>query len=380
MEIAEVWVTFTELQPLNASLDNSVTISSIGNAIIQNTSTTVSPFSISAALMMLMLGTHGRTKSQISSAIFRGSTKEQDHYFYTVLTSILPSPRKGLRVKLDNEVFVNNRYTIQDTVLEKGKEFFRVNFKRKNFSKRPKKSSRILNRWISKNTMKNFDHLIPKVMLKERTVAVFVNTVSFKADWKHKFNLNTTMRDFYVNKSTKIEVDMMRSIQKVRYGQLKESEVLVLPLKGDKFDMVIILPEDINKLQAFEKLLSINVIRYLNSSLVYQTIDITLPKFVISNKLDLKGYLPKLGITDIFNKTHADFKNLINEENSKVYVSDAFHDVVVKLKGNIRQHLPFKRGHVNTTYSKFIGNRPFLYYILDRKSGVIVFMGRFLGK
>ncbi|CAC5373654.1 SERPINC1 [Mytilus coruscus] len=378
MEIAEVWVTFTELQPLNVSLDKSVTISSTGNEIIQNTSTTLSPFSISAALMMLMLGTHGRTKSQISSAIFKGSTSDQDHFFYTVLTSILPSPRKGLRIKLHNEVFVNNRYTIQDTVKEKGKEFFRVNFYRKNFSRKPKRSSRIINRWISKKTMKNFDNLISKEMLKERTVAVFVNTVSFKADWKHKFNLNTTMNDFYVNKTTKKSLDMMRSIQKVRYGQLKESEVLVLPLKGDKFDVVIILPEDINKLQAFEKLLSINIIRYLNATLVYKTIDITLPKFVISNKLDLKGYLPKLGITDIFNKTHADFKNLIKEDSSRIYVSDAFHDVVVKLKGNIRQ--PFVKVELNTTYSTFIGDRPFLYYILDRKSGVVIFMGRFLGE
>ncbi|XP_052061007.1 antithrombin-III-like [Mytilus californianus] len=378
MEIAEVWVTFTELQPLNVSLDNSVSISSTGNEIIQNTSTTLSPFSISAALMMLMLGTNGRTKSQISSAIFKGSTSDQDHFFYTVLTSILPSPRKGLRIKLDNEVFVNNRYTIQDTVKEKGKEFFRVNFYRKNFIRKPKRSSRIINRWISKKTMKNFDNLISREMLKERTVAVFVNTVSFKADWKHKFNLHTTMRDFYVNKTTKKALDMMRSIQKVRYGQLKESEVLVLPLKGDKFDMVIILPEDINKLQAFEKLLSINIIRYLNATLVYKTIDITLPKFVISNKLDLKGYLPTLGITDIFNKTHADFKNLIKEDSSRVYVSDAFHDVVVKLKGNIIQ--PFVKVTTNTTYSTFIGDRPFLYYILDRKSGVVIFMGRFLGK
>lgn len=72
------------------------------------------------------------------------------------------------------------------------------------------------------------------------TVSVFVNTVSVKAN---------------NSKTTKVAVDMIRSIQKVRYGQRRESEVLVLSLGVDKFDMLIILPEDIYKLQAFEKLL-----------------------------------------------------------------------------------------------------------------------------
>jgi serpin B len=85
----------------------------------------------------------------------------------------------------------------------------------------------------------------------------------------------------------------------------------IWPYKGNKFEMVFILPKTIDGLNALEANISSELLQHINSRFIMSTVQISIPKFVIESELNLKKVLPKLGITDIFNEAKSDFSHLI---------------------------------------------------------------------
>ena len=115
--------------------------------------------------------------------------------------------------------------------------------------------------------------------------------------------------------------------------------------------------------------------------------EIGLPKFTSSYEAELTDALRSLGMTDAFDATCADFSRMGTSEQGPLYVGSVLHktfvDVneegtraaaatVIGLDGVAGPGDPIE-------YHEVILDRPFVYLIMDLRTGLPVFAGTYMG-
>uniref|UniRef100_A0A4X2K5H3 Serpin B6 n=2 Tax=Vombatus ursinus TaxID=29139 RepID=A0A4X2K5H3_VOMUR len=158
------------------------------------------------------------------------------------------------------------------------------------------------------------------------------------------------------------------------------TKILVLPYVGGQMDMVILLPDENTDLKMLVKgLTSETLADWLNPEMMDETeVEVFLPRFKLEEDLDMEFILRKLGMSDAFDGSVADFSGMsarrdlylskvvhkafveVNEEGTEAACATAI--VIIKLCARI---IP-----------RFIVNRPFLFLIQDNSSKTILFLGK----
>jgi len=117
----------------------------------------------------------------------------------------------------------------------------------------------------------------------------------------------------------------------------------------------------------------------LVGSLESQGLDVRLPKFTVRSNLDLKPDLQALGMTDAFEAGKSDFSAMTGDKS--IFIGVAVHQAVVILDesgteaaaatgfGGFTTSLPPER-------LKVVIDRPFLFFIRDVNTGLVLFSGR----
>lgn len=160
-----------------------------------------------------------------------------------------------------------------------------------------------------------------------------------------------------------------------------KAHIVELPYKGDDMSMVIVLPRfENNAVDKVIKLLAENslddVIDF--DSLYPRQVELEMPKFIVEKTLSLKPAMDRLGLSELFDE-NADFSTLTGEENS-IHFTDAIHKAKVEVdeEGTVaaaataiftfRSSRPLEP-------TRFVANHPFVYFIYDKMSRNILFMG-----
>ena len=107
-----------------------------------------------------------------------------------------------------------------------------------------------------------------------------------------------------------------------------------------------------------------------------------LPKFNISYTVDLKKPLQKLGMEDMFNDRNADFSRIT--ERHRLAVDQVQHEAVVKVDEEGTEAAAatavsaavWTSGALYSEPVKFIVNRPFIFFIRDKPTGMLLFVGK----
>ena len=177
----------------------------------------------------------------------------------------------------------------------------------------------------------------------------------------------------------------MHKMGKFNYRELHQLDAkrLMIPYKGDRLSMVIILPNKKDGLLKLEeKLRSVELSEIFNQKTAMETVSLSLPKFKIDSTHDLIDPLTKIGIQDMFDQKNADFSGMseakelfvskmiqkafieVNEEGSEASAATAaFMDVRSATK-------------TKTKPLQFTCDHPFLFMIKDHLTGVILFSGK----
>ncbi|CAG2188617.1 AT3 [Mytilus edulis] len=238
-----------------------------------------------------------------------------------------------------------------------------------------------MNRWVSKQTNGKIKDLIKEEWIDSNMVMFIINAIYFKATWEKQFSpKNTRKGTFYLPFDKTIEIDMMNIRTTVPYFKGQDFSAIALPFKGGNFDMVIILPDEKVGLQNIETKITPESLKTISTGFKSSFNSITIPKFKLQSEFDLKEELPKLGVTEIFDELKANFTKLIVERTPNLFVKVALHKVVFNLNeagvegaaGTV-----FGIGSKSGGGLEFTANRPFLFYVRDVKSGLILFIGRF---
>ena len=109
---------------------------------------------------------------------------------------------------------------------------------------------------------------------------------------------------------------------------------------------------------------------------------VSIPKFKMEANLNLKPPLEKMGVKEVFKTGAADLTGLTKNSAGDLYVTDVIQKCVIKVNEEGSEAsaatavvMKSRSGPVSRT-RVFNANKPFLYFIVCKTTGMILFSGR----
>jgi serpin B len=240
-----------------------------------------------------------------------------------------------------------------------------------------------LNNTIAKATNNKITNLFSPQTVNTQTKFILASAVYFKGKWHHPFDETATKyQTFYESTTQQQPAPFMSQTQTLAYAEDGKNQYLRLPYNKSTMFMLLVLPKlnDTNDQVPKPTLTTTELYSALNSTSL-QKVLLELPRFKIKCSPNLSAILQQLGIHLAFSSA-PDFSGITGQPGSAISV--ALHQATIDVDEEGTE------AAAATTFSnlfgiavtppkppvKFIANHPFLFFILDRETNAILFMGR----
>ena len=343
----------------------------------------LSPFSISTALMITWAGARGETAAQMRQVLHLVGTTEQVLDLAGKLATSYQNPGPQITLRLANRLFGEKTLGFRQAYIDDVSRAFPAPLEPLDFKHAAELGRQRMNLWVAKVTEDRIKDLIPLGSVGSHTRLVVANATYFLGDWKDQFaELRTAPAAFRTSSSKSVDVPTMH--RKHRFGFTETDGVMLLemPYQGDPLAMTLVLPVDLDGLDAVEARLSLATVDQWIATLAVRQVDVALPRFTMnSGVLMLDGALEALGMPFAFDPDKADFGGLA-ESSTGLCVSHVYDKAFIKIdekgtKPPAKTTLDMWRGDgFPPKPNEFHADHPFLFFIRDVRSGLILFMGR----
>eukprot|EP00794_Sanderia_malayensis_P019718 gene19719-21664_t len=349
-----------------------------------------SPLSITSALALVAAGSKGKTLQEISKSLKWGEEKDDTLLAKALLTEAGnvtscnladgASTSSECPIKSANNMWLDNDLTLLETYRSFLKSFH-VSIQQADFRKDSTKITSEVNEWVAKQTNQKIRDLFSSDQINQDTSAVIVNALYFKGQWAIPFDKTTTHDSiFHVSKTKQVPVKMMFHTDEYKYfvDRSKNCDVLELPYTSKSFRMILVVPHEIDGLTQVQSSLDLKLISsWINSvqSARTETIDVFLPRFKVSQKINLKEKLKQLGISALFTE-NADLSGISGSRN--LYVSSAVHQAVIEVNEEGTEATSATGIGMNfmSLPTQLQVNKPFLFMIIHNETKSVLFIGR----
>ncbi|XP_039544848.1 leukocyte elastase inhibitor-like isoform X2 [Pimephales promelas] len=371
-----------------------------------------SPVSISSALAMVSLGARGNTADQMIKVLGfnheppmmqqtqspptpaelkkcpEEKPEDQIHSSFNKLMSELNKPGVPYALSLANRLYGEQSYQFVEEFLNDAKIYYEAGLEKVDFKNKPEVARVNINKWVEKKTQEKIKDLLPQGSIDEMTKLVLVNAIYFKGNWENKFPKEDT-RDgqFKLNKNQTKPVKMMHQEEMFPLASIPEinSQVLELPYDGENLSMLIILPNKIKDsttgLQKLEKALTYEKLMEWTKPEVMpqQEVQISLPRFKMEEKYDMKSLLISMGMKDVFDLQKVNLSGM--SSNNDLVLSKVIHKAFVEVNEEGTEAAAATGAIVMVDCCRFPqvfnADHPFLFFIRHNPSKSILFYGRF---
>ncbi|XP_076353213.1 intracellular coagulation inhibitor 1-like isoform X2 [Tachypleus tridentatus] len=336
--------------------------------------TLFSPFSLSSLFGMLYLGARGPQSQVIGEKLgFEGTdfVGKDVHETFKELAVLLAD--NSLYVA--NGVFPQSGMKILDSYRIKLGQYYDGKLTELDFANDLDEATNYINQWVSQKTRNKIPELFSGNSL-GGAIMVILNVIYFKESWAFKFNPINTIPATFVNlNGQEVIVPMMTQKAKFLYGFNSDLmiHVLDIPYTGNKTSMLLVLAEDNVDLSLVERRLNPEFLNRLSKELEDTLVHLFLPRFKLSLKYEdneLKRALSAMGLREFFSLDYSGIG-----EDRGLTLSDIVHKAVLEVNeegteaaavsGAVFRGVPIVRV-----------NHPFLFFIRDRRTGLVLFMGR----
>uniref|UniRef100_A0A8D2ZI80 Serpin B6 n=2 Tax=Scophthalmus maximus TaxID=52904 RepID=A0A8D2ZI80_SCOMX len=386
-----------------------------------------SPFSISSALAMVMLGARGNTATQMSEVLSftesekmrsgRGeqmqmqmqmqqqvhskvplhllkSLKTKDcqddvHADFGKLLSALNKADAPYALSVANRLYGEQSYLFVEDFLKQTRKHYSAELEAVDFQTSHEAARLNINSWVETQTQGKIKDVLAQGVVNNMTRLVLVNAIYFKGNWNKQFEESAT-RDaqFRLNKNKTKPVKMMHQKSKFPLTFIPEinCNLLEMPYKGEELSMLIFLPMDIEDsstgLEKLEKELTYeNFVDWTNPDMMDKVeVQVGLPRFKMEEKYDMKDVLVSMGMVDAFDMAMSDFSGM--SPGNDLVLSKVVHKAFVEVNEEgteaaaataavmMMRCLPIRP-------VSFIADHPFLFFIRQNSTMSILFAGRY---
>ncbi|MDD5208920.1 MAG: serpin family protein [Elusimicrobiales bacterium] len=341
-----------------------------------------SPYSIHTAFAMVYEGARGKTAQEIAGLFaFQPGPLDRRASFES-LKKDLAEDAKGAEFTQANSFWAQEGYSFRPAYIKSLRAHYDAEAGQVDFAAKTEAARGEINGWTEKRTKGKIKELFPKGALNPLSRLVLVNAVYFKGTWLEPFSKDMTAdADFTKTGGEKVKVKMMAApaARKAEYSESDELQALRLPYKGGSLSMLVLLPREGKTLADTEKALTPEKLEAIRKGLEKRKVKVFLPRFTFSSGFTLNDTLSELGMPAAFTEGAADFSGM--DGTNKLYIQTAFHKAFVEVNEEGTEAAAatgVAMGVKSMSFDmfEFRANRPFLFFIEDAKTGLILFMGR----
>jgi len=350
-----------------------------------------SPLSIEFSLLMVHLGAGGETKKEISDALYlaqMGEDATKAHQLYGEAVSSLTSDTNLERIlNVANQVFVQKDLIPTSTFELSLKQYHSSRLKPIDFTT---DAQSVINEWIereSRGEIPNFLESAPS----PTSLLMAINVLLYEGEWQYRFNSLDTENDarFRLTNGAIAKLPMMVSKLPIAYAYNAElkTTAIELPYKVQRLGMFLLLPDDVTGIFPLMRSLNESVFTTLITSMrkdPREGVNVRLPRFSISCMPRMANILRNsLRMRTLFSPGEADLSGMFLNLPSSGHVDDFLHRVELKVdeKGTIgaaaSATVVERVGSFSGSY--FEADHPFMFFLTDKQSGLILFAGVYAG-
>ncbi|MDE2491424.1 MAG: serpin family protein [Elusimicrobia bacterium] len=349
-----------------------------------------SPYSVFAALGMTYDGAGGRTRAEIEKVLAPGLSGERLGAAFARLDRELAerAADDGCSLSVANALWGQRGARFRAPFLARVRQGYGAGFRPADFERDPEGARAAVNAWVSRETRGRIGDLVGRGVFDRDTRLALVDAVYFHARWQSAFERrNTADGAFYADGRRAVRVPFMAQTETFGYAETPELQEIELPYRGGDFSFVVVLPRARAGLPALERGLTPAVLSGWLARLSPREVEAILPKLELKRSFRLDAVLKSLGLGAAFSRANADFSGINGRrapDPKALYLSAALHEAYVSVDeegttaaaatamlmrgvGAMREELP----------PVFRADHPFLFLIRDRRSGAILFLGRF---
>ena len=339
----------------------------------------LSPFSIYSALLPVYEASSGETRKELVNTLGLSGPETIIRESYQDLLHRLQSSEEALLI-IANSLWVQKDLSLFKETMRVLEDYYNTEIRTVDFSHNPREAVSRINEWIENKTKGRIRNALNS--LNRDTVAVIVNTVYFNATWQKVFR-EIGEKPFHISPNKTVKVPMIREVVKAGYYEDGMVKAVEIPYSGGNYSMLILLPMN-TSIKSLLATLSQDYLEHVRSSMKWTRVNITIPVFRVERKYseDLKKALEDMGLRRLFTRGKAELTKLFREypDGNKLFLSEIIHQSFINVNRYGTEAAAATVVVVEVTamippqYS-FYADRPFIYMIVHRDTGLILFLG-----
>jgi len=235
-----------------------------------------------------------------------------------------------------------------------------------------------INSWVADSTNNKITKLVDSVP--SWIKMVITNAVHFKDDWLDQFDKELTKQEPFYAFNDDNECDLMHkwgdSDCKLSYYESDTVQAVKLPYKNRALHMVVILPKDKRGIVSVADLAGISVGPWSRRSA-----NLYLPKFQNESTFNMKEDLMGMGMKQAFSP-EADFRKMTTRNEDMLKIDQVVHKTFINVDEEGTEaaavtgvFMALASMAMPLLPVKFRADHPFTYYIEDRLTRQILFIG-----
>jgi len=337
----------------------------------------VSPASVALCLGMAYNGAGGSTAEGIAKTLhLAGAELSAFNAANRALIDSLASIDPAIRLDIANSLWLRERFPFRDEFVTDCRESFDAGVF-------PLTTADPINAWVGDKTQQMITKIIDQI--DGRDIAVLVNAIYFKGAWSTPFDPEKTKDGTFRGPKGKQDAQMMVRDAEMPYFEDESVQAVGLPYGAGSASMYVVLPRDQTPIDDLAGTLTADRWSQWTSSLRSRRGHLEFPRFKASYFSRINAALAGLGMQEAFT-SRADFTRLCECGIGDVFISDVLHKAVIEVteegtEAAAATSITMRLTSAMPTEEPFsmIVDRPFLLAIVDKDTGLILFLGAIAG-
>ncbi|VFQ65692.1 unnamed protein product [Cuscuta campestris] len=350
-----------------------------------------SPLSISVLLGLLAAGSGGQSLLELLDFLKSDSADDLKAFFSQVVSAVFAdgSPAGGPRLSAANGAWIQQTLPLKASFKHVADTAYKAACESVDFHRKANEVAKEVNLWVEKETGGLIKDILPACAVDSRTDFILANALYFKGEWVEKFDASKTKGGaFHLLNGSSIQAPFMCSKKKQCVDAFDGFKVLKLPYEQgeDKrrcFSMYIFLPDAKDGLPSLMHEVSSDsglLERCLPSNNPVRVGKFRIPKFKLSFGLEVSDVLKELGVVSPFAGGGGEGLTEIVDGRTKLYVSQIFHKSFIEVNEDGTEAAAATaaiatRGASREEALDFVADHPFLFFIREDSTGLILFIG-----
>jgi len=362
----------------------------LAQATDNNDNLVLSPVSVHILLAMLEAGARDKTASEISEALKVKIDKHPNfHKTYGLVISRQMCPQSNLDLKFSmaNGLFRQKGRSTEKSFQIVLRNIYNASMIDVDFETTKDQARTTINDWVKTATKGKIKELLGTNDVTRETRMILVNAVHLNDAWRTPFDPDRTKNKlFYTLDGKSRPVPMMvheGSETDYSYADMKTFHAVSIPTDSGQVEVLIFLPKDKRGFGNLQKTLNSKTMNATIAALQSRRVNLTLPKFKMASRHQLRDQLRELGIKEAFDADKANFGG-IDGGRDQLFVTQVIQEAMIEvdergLEAAAATATGMDGGGMSpkpTEPVEFIADHPFIYILRHNDPGSILFMGR----